>query len=302
MHRHEIKRKFDAIVDFSGIDQFLDTPVKRYSSGMYVRLAFAVAAHLEPEILIVDEVLAVGDAEFQRKCLGKMRDVAKSGRTVLFVSHNLDAVMNLCKTAVVMDAGRALLPAEPSVSVQKYLATLRRSTRESSASDLPRSYSTTGSPILSFFTVNSKNGNGPDFPAGDHVDFELELTNTDFLDDLVCSIVLNNSNNQRVVMFHTLYHSGLSFSNQTDLRLQCSVPSLTLTPGTYTADVGIGLRSRGMLERVERVAELRVYFNDLWGTGHLPNYQQGHVLIQAEWSATERRPKRTMVAPAADLQ
>src|ERR1035441_8621365 len=96
MHKHEIRQKFDEIVEFSGVERYIDTPVKRYSSGMYVRLAFAVAAHLEPEILIVDEVLAVGDAEFQKKCLGKMKDVAGQGRTVLFVSHNMAAVSTLC--------------------------------------------------------------------------------------------------------------------------------------------------------------------------------------------------------------
>ena len=97
MHRAEIKRKFDEIVDFSEVEKFLDTPVKRYSSGMYVRLAFAVAAHLESEILIVDEVLAVGDAEFQKKCLGKMQDISKKeGKTILFVSHNMQAITNLC--------------------------------------------------------------------------------------------------------------------------------------------------------------------------------------------------------------
>jgi ABC-type polysaccharide/polyol phosphate transport system ATPase subunit len=105
MSRAEIKKKFDEIVDFSGVEKFLDTPVKRYSSGMSVRLAFAVAAHLEPEILIVDEVLAVGDVEFQRKCLGKMRDVAGSGRTVLFVSHNLPAVSTLCSTGILLRNG-----------------------------------------------------------------------------------------------------------------------------------------------------------------------------------------------------
>jgi lipopolysaccharide transport system ATP-binding protein len=107
MTRVEIRRKFDEIVDFAGVERFLDTPVKRYSSGMYVRLAFAVAAHLEPEILVVDEVLAVGDAEFQKKCLGKMRDVSREkGRTVLFVSHNMGAVQSLCQSAVMLEAGR----------------------------------------------------------------------------------------------------------------------------------------------------------------------------------------------------
>src|SRR5690606_2818648 len=105
MTRAEIKAKFDEIVAFAEVEQFLDTPAKRYSSGMYVRLAFAVAAHLEPEILIVDEVLAVGDAKFQQRCLGKMQSVASSGRTVLFVSHNMGAVQTLCTRGIVLDHG-----------------------------------------------------------------------------------------------------------------------------------------------------------------------------------------------------
>jgi len=105
MTRAEIARKFDEIVAFAGTERFLDTPVKRYSSGMYVRLAFAVAAHIEPEILVIDEVLAVGDAEFQKKCLGKIGEVARGGRTVLFVSHQLATVENLCRSAVLLDRG-----------------------------------------------------------------------------------------------------------------------------------------------------------------------------------------------------
>ncbi len=121
MHRAEIKRKFDEIVAFAEVEKFLDTPVKRYSSGMYVRLAFAVAAHLEPEILIVDEVLAVGDAEFQKKCLGKMQDVAKGGRTVLFVSHNLSAVQTLCKSCILLDRGRLVAKGNVGETVSRYL-------------------------------------------------------------------------------------------------------------------------------------------------------------------------------------
>jgi homopolymeric O-antigen transport system ATP-binding protein len=122
MHRSEIKRKFDEIVAFSGVEQFLDTPVKRYSSGMYVRLAFAVAAHLEPEIIIVDEVLAVGDAQFQKKCLGKMQDFsAREGRTVLFVSHNMTAVQSLCRRALMLSAGRLLADGPVVPVVARYL-------------------------------------------------------------------------------------------------------------------------------------------------------------------------------------
>jgi lipopolysaccharide transport system ATP-binding protein len=121
MKRAEIARKFDEIVAFSEIEKFLDTPVKRYSSGMYVRLAFAVAAHLEPEILLVDEVLAVGDASFQKKCLGKMGDVAQEGRTVLFVSHNMGAIMQLCYSAILFSYGRLVLFSDSEKTVSSYL-------------------------------------------------------------------------------------------------------------------------------------------------------------------------------------
>jgi lipopolysaccharide transport system ATP-binding protein len=123
MRKAEIERKFDEIVAFADIGPFLDTPVKRYSSGMQVRLAFAVAAHLEPEVLIVDEVLAVGDAEFQKKCLGRMRDVSRGdGRTVLFVSHNMDAVQRLCTRSILMERGRAVASGPTAEIVGQYLA------------------------------------------------------------------------------------------------------------------------------------------------------------------------------------
>ena len=129
MSRQEIKGKFDEIIAFAEVEQFLDTPVKRYSSGMYVRLAFAVAAHLEPEILIVDEVLSVGDARFQKKCLGKMNDVAKEGRTVLFVSHNLAAVQNLCGTTLLLEDGQITERGQASQVVQRYLSNGSNGTR-----------------------------------------------------------------------------------------------------------------------------------------------------------------------------
>ncbi len=122
MKRTEIDRKFDEIVEFAEVSQFIDTPVKRYSSGMYLRLAFAVAAHLEPEILVVDEVLAVGDAEFQRKCLGKMSDVATQGRTILFVSHNMSAILRLTEETLVIDKGRLVMRAPSAQAVDFYLS------------------------------------------------------------------------------------------------------------------------------------------------------------------------------------
>lgn len=123
MSKVEIKKKFDEIVDFAGVEKFLDTPVKRYSSGMYVRLAFAVAAHLEPEILLVDEVLAVGDVQFQKKCLGKMKEVSKThGRTVLFVSHNMDAIQRLCHQCVILERGQLDAYGDTASSIARYLS------------------------------------------------------------------------------------------------------------------------------------------------------------------------------------
>jgi lipopolysaccharide transport system ATP-binding protein len=129
MRRAEIRSEFDAIVAFAGVERFLDTPVKRYSSGMYVRLAFAVAAHLRSEILLIDEVLAVGDIEFQRRCLGKMRDVARSGRTVLFVSHHLQSVSTLCQRLLVLEAGKLVHDGEVHAGLTRYLAGFERGTR-----------------------------------------------------------------------------------------------------------------------------------------------------------------------------
>lgn len=137
MTRTEVHRKLDEIIDFSGVEKFIDTPVKRYSSGMYVRLAFAVAAHLEPEILIVDEVLAVGDAEFQKKCLGKMGDVANEGRTVLFVSHNLGAISDLCKKGIIIKSGSLVFEGETNKAIENYLSE-KSDNGQSDLSVLPR--------------------------------------------------------------------------------------------------------------------------------------------------------------------
>jgi lipopolysaccharide transport system ATP-binding protein len=141
MKRTEIDRKFDEIVDFSEVTQFIDTPVKRYSSGMYLRLAFAVAAHLEPEILVVDEVLAVGDAEFQKKCLGKMGDVAQQGRTILFVSHNMSAILRLTQEAIVLNKGQMIMRGPTQEAVDFYLSSgqAQAGERAWSADDVPAS-------------------------------------------------------------------------------------------------------------------------------------------------------------------
>src|SRR5438552_4759045 len=157
MKHAEIKAKFDEIVAFSEVEKFLDTPVKRYSSGMYVRLAFAVAAHLEPEVLIVDEVLAVGDAAFQKKCLGKMGDVVKHGRTVLFVSHNMDAIASLCSHVLLVERGRAADRLSPEDGVKAYLA-LTNSDTKVPLRDRARTQHRSRAPIFTGLKVTSGSG------------------------------------------------------------------------------------------------------------------------------------------------
>lgn len=177
MTRAEIKRKFDEIVDFAGVEKFLDTPVKRYSSGMYVRLAFAVAAHLEPEILVVDEVLAVGDAEFQKKCLGKLEDVSKNeGRTVLFVSHNMGAIAQLCDSAVFLKEGKIKLVSSPLDCIDAY--------------NNDASYSTlviSNNNIFEFVSVNifDRESNSPVITTGNPImmDLLIKYTGVKNLDD-----------------------------------------------------------------------------------------------------------------------
>ncbi|TDQ19384.1 lipopolysaccharide transport system ATP-binding protein [Algoriphagus boseongensis] len=219
MTRNEIKSKFDEIVDFAGVERYIDTPVKRYSSGMYVRLAFAVAAHLEPEILIIDEVLAVGDAEFQKKCLGKMRDVSeREGRTVLFVSHNMEAIQNLCKRSVLMARGGLLADGNTSKIVSTYLK--RESsddeviTSENGEFNLLKNKSKIYSSRYGLTRVRLFNNEVPTiaFFSGAHckilIDFEEERP----ISDLVIGIVIKNENNKPIMAFNNRHYAKKLFT------------------------------------------------------------------------------------------
>lgn len=171
MNKSEIKSKFDEIIDFSGVERYIDTPVKRYSSGMYVRLAFAVAAHLEPEILIVDEVLAVGDAEFQKKCLGKMKDVSGQGRTVLFVSHNMGAIQSLCNRSIYLKHGTVQLSGPTDKIISHYLSNELQSEEElhfEADGDIPSS-------ITCLTLLDSRNQKTKTYLSGESLRFSFDL-------------------------------------------------------------------------------------------------------------------------------
>ena len=235
MTRVEIKQKFDEIVEFSGIEKFLDTPVKRYSSGMYVRLAFAVAAHLEPEILVVDEVLAVGDAEFQKKCLGKMEDVSKNqGRTVLFVSHNMGVIAQLCKKCIVLNKGGVEFFGDTNTAIEKYLRGNNTDTGVGNYINKKNNYNVIKvaelglTDTLQAVTSQFKH----DEPVVIHVDVEAQETK---LADVTLGIAVLDKMKNKV--FTTMHKPHLNGNLQN--KMSCTIPSNLLTPGMYSLDVAL---------------------------------------------------------------
>ena len=243
MRKAEIDRKFDEIAAFAEVEQFLDTPVKRYSSGMYVRLGFAVAAHLEPEILLIDEVLAVGDMAFQKKCLGKMDEVARGGRTVLFVSHNMAAVRSLCGRAILLEKGKLAHEGTAEDCVEHYLGQALKRAASGELSEFRRDRLSPESPA-SFARVSV---NGIDVPAeqvpmlssGDDIQFELELDVRQPISNAMLAVILSRVQGERVAV---VFSGDKEVS--IDLRppksvWRCRLRALPLSPGDYKIDLGV---------------------------------------------------------------
>ncbi len=234
MRRFEIARRFDEIVAFSELERFLDTPVKRYSSGMYMRLAFAVAAHLEPEVLIVDEVLAVGDIAFQKKCLGKMMDVAKHGRTVLFVSHNLQAIANLCSRALLLAGGRVVEDGAAAGVIDRYYQAFQTGQTARSFGDRADGDNRI---VLSALSVDQPGSELASFrsEAPVEVAMQVRVTAEPPFDGLVIGFSLFNSDNVEVLSsyYDDLERSppGAAESGVYDMR--CTIPGHLLQEGTY---------------------------------------------------------------------
>lgn len=235
MRKNEIKRKFDQIVDFSGIERYVDTPVKRYSSGMYVRLAFAVAAHLESEILIVDEVLAVGDAEFQRKCLGKMGEVSKGeGRTVLFVSHNMAAIQRLCRSAMFLENGRLKEIGATSSIITRYL---QAAANEEAIKDieLPADHESMPGYVSRVQVENMAGGPISEFPAGESWQVRIYFTLNRPLKDVIVGVGLSNemeANLRTSWSLRTDYDEG-------QYQAVFQEKDLLLAAGTYKLVIGL---------------------------------------------------------------
>jgi lipopolysaccharide transport system ATP-binding protein len=281
MTRAEVKAKFDEIVAFAGVERFLDTPVKRYSSGMYVRLAFAVAAHLEPEILIVDEVLAVGDAEFQKKCLGKMQDVAtKQGRTILFVSHNMAAVESMCGSALLLVEGRCAAQGNTPDVMQEYLRDISRV----SVTPLGERTDRSGSGEARFLSVSLEGHNGSNvsaFQCGAEAILHLVAENRTKgeLRGFHISLGIDNEMGQRVALLDSmLVGTDISGLPPGHGSVRVVIPKMALIPGRY--QLTIYATVNGIIaDWIKNAAIFDVEAGDYYGTGHLPPQGQGVFML-----------------------
>ena len=244
MRKQEIRSKFDEIVDFSGCERYIETPVKRYSSGMYVRLAFAVAAHLEPEILIVDEVLAVGDAEFQKKCLGKMKDVAGHGRTVIFVSHNMSAVVALCDTAIWMKEGKLFSSGSARGIASDYMAGQNVGLIDENLSLAQRPRSGSGSARFTQLSIKSLRAvqtTWDQIVTGDSVQISVEINSIREIKDANVAVTIYDGSDYRLIDANTALHGKFLSTTQGEIvTVNFVLDSLLLKPGRYIVELWLG--------------------------------------------------------------
>jgi len=285
MRRTEIDRKFDEIVEFSEISRFLDTPVKRYSSGMYVRLAFAVAAHLEPEILIVDEVLAVGDVAFQKKCLGKMGDAASSGATVLLVSHNMAAIESLCERAILLEQGCLVAAGLTDDVVAEYLEV----TTTVATQDLAHRTDRQGDGRLRFQSVSYLVGQGQPsetVQSGQDVEFVVRYLADENLRNLTASFGIYSQSGQCLIMLDSDMAGAEFKSVPRDGRFTCRLHRLPLSPGQYYLNLFCTANGE-IVDWVQSGAALNVAAGDFFGTGKLPPSGHGGLLVPQEWQVSD---------------
>ena len=300
MKRAEIARRFDEMVAFAGVERFIDTPVKRYSSGMYLRLAFAVAAHLEPEILLVDEVLAVGDAAFQKKCLGRMSEVAHEGRTVLFVSHNLPSIEKLCQRVIVVDGGHVVMQGDPVTCIAAYLGARAEPKPAVDLAAVPR----LDPRLVPVYTsLDLRDGQGSAVAAvgcGEPLEFHLtyaaerEIANPSF------GIIVSNGMGIPLFFLQTRTQLGLWEKAPRRGRVVCRLDEVPLVPGEYLLTIGCMTGER-QLDLLEHVASFTVEPRDFFNSGYLPPPLNGPVLVRSEWDLHELAPPRWVegLEPAA---
>ncbi len=284
MSKKEIDHKFEEIVEFAGVGKFLDTPIKRYSSGMKVRLAFAVAASLDPEILIIDEVLAVGDAEFQKKCLGKMQDVAKSGRTILFVSHDLAAVESLCTKGIVVTNGTCSEVLSAADAVSKYC----RATDASIGASVDlrthvgrRPNSLNLMKRVDLMIDDKKEARS--FGMGQRLSLQVSFGTAETPFSPILGIVIKSARGQPVLGLNNRFAgSGPFISRVSSGLVRCNLGDLPLVPGTYSVDLYLGDEYRDF-DAIFDAIDFSIERSDYYGTGKLPPQGTGPLRWNAEW-------------------
>lgn len=286
MGRAEIRAKFDDIVGFAEVERFIDTPVKRYSSGMHVRLAFAVAAYLEPEILFIDEVLSVGDQAFQQRCLGRMGEISKSGRTILYVSHNLASVSALCDRALLIDGGRLVMDTTVDRVLDHYLSGIQTSAGHSL--DHREDREGDGSVIVQRVDVSGPDG-GP-VRTGERCSIRLQYVATASFDNVVVSIAVEGPFSEPLFDCSSeVSGDDLSASSEAGTFV-CTIPTLPLLAGRYS--VTIYVRAGGVVaDKVTNAVYFDVFEGDVFGTGRLPNPQYGRIVIDHSWSTEAKLAK-----------
>ena len=281
MTKREIRKKFDEIVAFAEVERFLDTPVKRYSSGMYVRLAFAVAAHLEPEILIVDEVLSVGDAAFQRKCMGKMSNVAtEQGRTVLLVSHNMPAVLSVCSKALLLNAGRVCVLGDASDCVRQYMNEITEMSNISLNCRTDRTGDGSVRFIRAYFT-NNRHSTINEVRSGDDITIAMDLENNTgaALTRFHVSVAIRDTTDEIICYFSsTLQRNDFEYIPYSKIiRIGIRVPKFQLVPGRYSMTLFSSVRD-DVADWIRGAITFEVQPGDYYGTGRLPEMGQGQFL------------------------
>ena len=265
MKRSDIRKKFDQILEFSGVEEFIDTPLKHYSSGMALRLAFSVAAHLSPQILLVDEVLAVGDAEFQKKCLGKMNEVARGGRTVLLVSHNLAEIRKLCTRCILLDGGEIILEGPPSLAIDQYLADLHDRSKATIKLERPAEALIWGTTLTTM--VNGIESSSMEF--GDELSFLLGFRSSVRVKQVIIGIVISSKFGE-VLNANNLYQMDQNLGAEaTQGVIQCHLGKVPLMNGIYNVSFWLGSGKSGM-QVLERVLQFEVSRKDIWGKGNYP--------------------------------
>ncbi|MEO6903115.1 MAG: ABC transporter ATP-binding protein [Bacteroidia bacterium] len=281
MKHKEIQNKFDEIVDFSGTEKFLDTPLKHYSSGMQLRLAFSVAAFLDPEILIIDEVLAVGDAEFQKKCMGKMENVSKSGRTILFVSHNLGAVETLCPNSIILDKGNLKVMGNTTKLIKDYINQFAEDDNSMINGTVYLNNSLIKSVQLLCDSQPSNN-----LYMGCDMELEVTIESDRKIEYPVLGLVIRDFQNNAILGVNNKHYSSIKPMGFYNGKFKISIPNLPLMSGKYFLDlhVGDGLTD---IEIYTNACTLNIESKDFTGTGYIPNEKLNKLFIKnITWDIT----------------